>query len=186
MSRGNLKLASLHFSKNIRRSDISEARPGRGNSAALRETTRRWSFHGIRRGHRPSASLCGIPFGFADESGLPGRCFRESRRRPHAQTKLLSQKTKIKSEGGQVNLRIQKTKNFTDLRRGAWPRHGPISDNAKRLTSLRGLSATGGRDFFANQGPGVQSSPGSGSFLLGRKIDPYKGPQEIGHRTRVL
>ena len=34
------------------------------------------------------------------KADIPGRCFRESRRRPHAQTKLLSPKTKIKSEGG--------------------------------------------------------------------------------------
>jgi len=55
-----------------------------GDSAALREITRRWSFPETRRGHRPSAFLCGIPFGFADESGDPGRCFRKSHRHPRA------------------------------------------------------------------------------------------------------
>ena len=28
------------------------------------------------------------PFGFADENGVPNRCFRKSRRHPRAQSKL--------------------------------------------------------------------------------------------------
>jgi len=63
---------------------ISESRQGRGDGAALRETTRHRPFHGMRRGRRLSASPCGKPFGFTEESRVPGRCFRESRRRPRA------------------------------------------------------------------------------------------------------
>ena len=77
-----------------------EVSAGHGDSAALREITRRWFFHGTRRGRRPSAFLCGIPFGFADESGDPGRCFRKSHRHPRAQSKLSPQKQIRKVKGG--------------------------------------------------------------------------------------
>jgi len=86
------RLALFHFCEGIRGSEPSDPRERRGDSAALRETTRRWSFHGLGRSRRPSASLRGNPFGFADESGVPSRCFRESRRRPRAQSKPSSQK----------------------------------------------------------------------------------------------
>ena len=39
------------------------------------------------------------PFGFADENEVPGRCFRESRRRPRAQSKRSSQKQRLKVKG---------------------------------------------------------------------------------------
>ena len=76
-----------------------EVSAGHGDSAALREITRRWSFHRTRRGLRPSAFLCGIPFGFKDESGDPGRCFRKSHRHPRAQSKLSPQKQITKVTG---------------------------------------------------------------------------------------
>jgi hypothetical protein len=34
--------------------------------------------------------------GFAEESRVPGRCFREARGRPHAQSKLSSPKQRLK------------------------------------------------------------------------------------------
>ena len=86
-----LPLAPLHFCQKLRGSDTSEPREGRGDSGALRGTTRRWSFPGSGRGRRPSASLCGNAFGIAYERGIPGRCFRESRRHPRAQSKRSSQ-----------------------------------------------------------------------------------------------
>ena len=86
-----LQLAPHPFCEKLRGSDTSEPREGRGDSGALRGTTRRWSFHGSGRGRRPSASLCGNAFGIADQSGIPGRCFRESRRHPRAQSKRSSQ-----------------------------------------------------------------------------------------------
>jgi hypothetical protein len=73
---------------------------GRGDGAALRETTRRRSFHRTRRGRRPSASLCGNAFDFAEESEGPGRCFRESRRHPRAQTRLPPQEQLLKGNQG--------------------------------------------------------------------------------------
>jgi hypothetical protein len=36
------------------------------------------------------------PFGSADQSEIPGRCFRESRRRPRAQSRLSSYKQRLK------------------------------------------------------------------------------------------
>ena len=45
-------LAHLHFCKNIKESDPSEPQQRRGDNAALRETTRRWFFHGIGRVHK--------------------------------------------------------------------------------------------------------------------------------------
>ena len=83
-----------------------EVSAGHGDSAALREITRRWSFHRTRRGLRPSAFLCGIPFGFKDESGDPGRCFRKSHRHPRAQSKLSPQKQILKVKGGKSFFRI--------------------------------------------------------------------------------
>ena len=73
---------------------------GHGDSAALREITRRWPFHGTRRSLRPSAFLCGIPFGFNDESVDPGRCFRKAHRHPRAQSKLSLQEKIPKVKGG--------------------------------------------------------------------------------------
>ncbi len=84
----------VHFCINIRGSYISERSQGRGGSTALRETTRPWSFHRMGGDHRPSASLCGNAFGFVGEGGIPGRCFRKTRRRPRAPSKLSSQKQK--------------------------------------------------------------------------------------------
>ena len=77
-----------------------EVSAGHGDSAALREITRRWFFHGSRRGLRPSAFLCGIPFGFTDERVDPGRCFRKSHRHPRAQSKISPQKPILKVKGG--------------------------------------------------------------------------------------
>ena len=88
-----IALAPLHFCEKLRGSDTSDPREGRGDGGALRGTTRRWSFHGSGRGRRPSASLCGNAFGMADESEIPGRCFREARRHPRAQSKRPSQNT---------------------------------------------------------------------------------------------
>jgi hypothetical protein len=51
-------LPLLKYHRGIR--DFS-APAGRGDSGALRGTTRRWSFHGPGRGRRPSASLFGNP-----------------------------------------------------------------------------------------------------------------------------
>ena len=96
------RLALLHFCEKLRGSDPSESQEGRGDSGALRGTTRRWSFHGSGRGRRPSASLCGKALGIADESGIPGRCFRESRRHPRAQSKRSSQKQWFKVKGGKA------------------------------------------------------------------------------------
>ena len=43
-----MKLSPLvHFCENIRGLDTSKPRQGRGDSAALRGTTRPWSFHGL-------------------------------------------------------------------------------------------------------------------------------------------
>jgi len=77
-----------------------EVSPGHGDRAALREIKRRWSFHRTRRGLRPSAFLCGIPFSFKDESVDPGRCFRKSHRHPRAQPKLSPQEQIPKVKGG--------------------------------------------------------------------------------------
>ena len=101
-----MQLAPLHFCKNIKGSDTSEPRQGRGDSDALRGTTRRWSFHGSGRGRRPSASLCGNAFGIADESGIPGRCFRKSHRHPRAQSKVSPQKQLLKVKGGKEMIYI--------------------------------------------------------------------------------
>jgi len=100
--KGITPLAILHFCQNIRESSLSNTGQGRGDGTAIRETTRRWSFQGMGRGLRPSASPCGNPIGSAEESGVPGRCFRESRRRPRAPSQLSSLKKMIKSEGGQA------------------------------------------------------------------------------------
>ena len=54
----------------------------------------------MRRGRRPSASLCGNAFGIADDGQDPGRCFRESRRYPRARSKLSPQEQNNKSEPG--------------------------------------------------------------------------------------
>ena len=72
----------------LREFNNSNAREGRGGSPALRETTRRWPFHGMGRGKDSLASPCGNPVSFTLENRNPGRCFRESRCRPRAQTKL--------------------------------------------------------------------------------------------------
>jgi hypothetical protein len=40
------------------------------------------------------------PFGFAQESGNPGRCFRKSRRHPRAQSKFFPQRKISKEKGG--------------------------------------------------------------------------------------
>jgi hypothetical protein len=40
------------------------------------------------------------PFGFAQESGNPGRCFRKSRRHPRAQSKFSPQRKISKEKGG--------------------------------------------------------------------------------------
>jgi hypothetical protein len=82
-----------------------EVSAGHGDSAALREITRRWSFHGTRRGRRPSAFLCGIPFGFNYESVDPGRCFRKAHHHPRAQSKLSPQKQVLKVKGGKLKNR---------------------------------------------------------------------------------
>jgi len=57
-----------HFSKDTKGSDTSKSPEGHGDSAALRETTRRWFFQRIRR--RPQAFRLSLrkPFGFAAES----------------------------------------------------------------------------------------------------------------------
>ncbi len=89
-----MRMSLPHFSKNTRGSDASKSPQGRGDSAAIREIT--------RRGRRPVASLCGNPVGFADESGGPDRCFRESPRRPRAQSKVSPQRQISKGKGGKV------------------------------------------------------------------------------------
>jgi hypothetical protein len=82
-------LALFQFWKNIRGSDISKLREERGDNAAPGGAPS-WSFHGSERRRRPSASVCGNLLGFADESRIPGRRFREARRRPRVQSKLES------------------------------------------------------------------------------------------------
>jgi hypothetical protein len=68
-------LAPLHFSKSTRESDPSKFPQGHGDSAALRETTRRWSFHEMRRGRRPSASLCGNHLVSPRKAEIPAGAF---------------------------------------------------------------------------------------------------------------
>jgi hypothetical protein len=68
-------LAPLHFSKNKRGSNTSKFPPGHGDSAALCETTRRWFFHGKRRGRRPSSSLCGNPLVSPLKAKIPAGVF---------------------------------------------------------------------------------------------------------------
>jgi hypothetical protein len=53
----------------------------------------------MRLGRRPSASCCGTPLGFAEESKMPGRHFRESQRRSRAQSKFSSQKQRSQVKG---------------------------------------------------------------------------------------
>jgi hypothetical protein len=64
-------LAPLHFCKNIKGSDTSESRQGRGDSGALRGTTRHWSFQGSGEGRRPFASLCGNHLVAHNKAGFP-------------------------------------------------------------------------------------------------------------------
>ena len=78
--------------KRIKGGKYFEVFAGHGDSVALREITRRWSFHGTRGARRPSAFLCRIPFGFTGESADPGRCFGKSHRHPRAQSKLFPRK----------------------------------------------------------------------------------------------
>jgi hypothetical protein len=52
-------------------SDTSEPRPGRGDSATLRGTTRCWSFQGSGEGRRPFASLCGNPLVAPNKARFP-------------------------------------------------------------------------------------------------------------------
>jgi hypothetical protein len=44
------------------------------------------------------------PFGFAEESGVPGRCFRGPRRPPRAQSQLSSQKQMLKGKGSEEKM----------------------------------------------------------------------------------
>ena len=74
-TKGRQKPCPLHFSKNTGGSDASKSPPGHGDSAALCETTRRWFFHGKRRGLRPSASLCGNPLVSPLKAEIPARAF---------------------------------------------------------------------------------------------------------------
>ena len=87
-----------------------EVPAGHGDSNALLETTRRWSFHGRGRGRRPSAFLCGTPFGYGDESGDPDQCFRESRRHPRAPSELLPKKRKSKGRKRKVGKKKRKNR----------------------------------------------------------------------------
>ena len=66
-----LRLAPLYFCKNIKGSDTLESRQGRGDSGALRGTTRHWSFQGSGEGRRPFASLCGNPLVAPNKARFP-------------------------------------------------------------------------------------------------------------------
>jgi len=48
------------------------------------------------------------PFGFTDESGNPGRCFRKSRRHPRAQSKFSPQRQISKVKGGKIFFSLTK------------------------------------------------------------------------------
>jgi hypothetical protein len=96
-------LASLHFSEKTRRSGHSQ--PHRRAGAAPRFAKSRGGgfSRGSGGGDRPSAPLCGNPFGFADASQDPGRFFPESRRPPPRQSKLSPQKHMPKVKGGKLS-----------------------------------------------------------------------------------
>jgi hypothetical protein len=97
LATGGIDLPSLFRKiKGVRHFEVSA---GHGDSAALREITRQWSFHVTSRGRRPAAFLGGIPFGFTAESVDPGRCFRKSPGHPRAPSKLSPKKQIPKVRG---------------------------------------------------------------------------------------
>jgi hypothetical protein len=82
-----VKILTLTFAKHEEVGYFGARAGARGQLRASRND-KALVFPGMRRGRRPSASYCGNPFGFANECGIPGRGFRESRRRPRALSKL--------------------------------------------------------------------------------------------------
>ena len=74
MSRDQIILQTFTFQKH-KSGEYFEVPAGHGNSAALCEITRRWSFHGTSRGHRPSAFLCGTPFVSPMKAEIPVGAF---------------------------------------------------------------------------------------------------------------
>jgi len=81
---------------------------GRGDSAALHETTRRWFFHRTRRGRRPSASLGGNPFGLGDESENPAGAFANRVTIPAPHPGSYPRKQRLKVKGGKIQINVDR------------------------------------------------------------------------------
>jgi hypothetical protein len=73
---------------------------GRGDSAAFHGTTRRWSFHGLGRGRRPSASPCGNPMDSKRKAWFPAGASENCAAVPAPNLSFFSpKKSKVKGQG---------------------------------------------------------------------------------------
>jgi hypothetical protein len=91
-------LSSPHILKSIMKSKTSEPRQGAAMAARFSEPRGSGLFKG-RAGPQVVPLYFRKPFGFADESGVPGRRFRGARRHPPAQSTLLSRKQRLRVRG---------------------------------------------------------------------------------------
>ena len=84
-----IRLAPIHFCKNIRGFHTSRCPQGRGDSARASRNHEAVVFPWAQAGPLAFRLPLRKPFDSVDENKDPGRCFRVSRRHPHAPSKLL-------------------------------------------------------------------------------------------------